>query len=338
VYQSQSIVVHLSCSNFSSEYREEPQRDVAGDEDMRCILFLPVHAHKTKQVSLYLTLIMFSCLVMILSKGGTGLVSFTMDISLAYDKQLFEPGLNGYLRTSVVCLIQRVQPPLQSYMLSGRILFIILLRSGDVHPNPGPGSCSNSRNDDHDLQSNIEQPECNDRLNQLIDVSDQLNILNWNVRGINDRLTALPAFLSSHDIQVAVLTETRRSINKHKSQRPLSQQGYTFHFSSYKDPSYSTSCISPTTCQWGVCIAIRDGLAYQTIEVISDTFAARILHGSLIVPTKGDSSITIEIIAVYALAKAQEKGPFWEELTTYVTKTLKRIGNNDNHHLCLVGD
>jgi hypothetical protein len=56
------------------------------------------------------------------------------------------------------------------------------------------------------------------------------------------------------------------------------------------------------------------------------------------VPTKGKSSITTEIFAVYAPAKAQEKDPFWEELTTYVTKTLKRIGNNDNHHLCLVGD
>jgi hypothetical protein len=215
---------------------------------------------------------------------------------------------------------------------------IIVLCSGDVHPNPGPGTSNNSHNDEHDLRSNIEQPECNDRLNQPIDVSDHLNIFNWNCRGINDKLTALPASLRFHDIQVAVLGETRKSINKHKSQRPLSQQGYTFHFSSYKDPSYSTSCISPTACEWGVCIAIRDGLAYQTIEVSSDTFAARILHGSLIVPTKGESSITIEIIAVYAPAKAQEKGPFWEELTTYVTKTLKRIGNNDNHHLCLVGD
>jgi hypothetical protein len=48
-----------------------------------------------------------------------------------------------------------------------------------------------------------------------VSICDNLRVLNWNCRGLDIKLEKLPEFLLHHDIHVAILTETRRSINKY---------------------------------------------------------------------------------------------------------------------------
>jgi hypothetical protein len=114
--------------------------------------------------------------------------------------------------------------------------------------------------------------------------------------------------------------------------------GFTFHFSSYTDPSHSTSSLNPTVCKWGVCIAIRNGLAYQPVQVKVDIFAARVLHGKLVIPTFNEQSIIVDIMGVYAPAQEDSKPAFWEQLTTYTINIMKKIQHEPNRYLVMGGD
>jgi hypothetical protein len=90
--------------------------------------------------------------------------------------------------------------------------------------------------------------------------------------------------------------------------------------------------------EWGVCIAVRDGLAYQPVKLNVILFAARVIQGSLIIPTKENESINLEIIGVYAPAKEEHKPDFWAALTTHVTNTMKRLLSDPTSQLILTGD
>jgi hypothetical protein len=168
---------------------------------------------------------------------------------------------------------------------------ILLMLCGDVHPNPGPmpqhETPESIAHDERELNkisatNNYPRPTMGE---DAVSTCDNLRVLNWNCRGLDNKLEKLPEILLHHDIHIAILTETRRSINKYKTSRPHSMRGYTFHFSSYLDSSHSASAITPRAREWGVCIAIIIGLAYQAIDVNFEIFAARVIHGSLIFPT-----------------------------------------------------
>jgi hypothetical protein len=73
---------------------------------------------------------------------------------------------------------------------------------------------------------------------------EHLHILNWNCRGIDGKLSGLPRFLQTHDIHVAILIETGRSIGTYKSPQDFQSGGYTFYFSSHVDTSHRTSFIT----------------------------------------------------------------------------------------------
>jgi exonuclease III len=194
---------------------------------------------------------------------------------------------------------------------------LLLSLAGDIHPNPGPGNTTTSYS---------------------VHVVDALRIINWKCRGIDNKLSQLPGFLKKHYIHVGVLTETRRSPASHRTQQTIHVEGYTFLFASYIDPSLSTNYLPPSARGWGVCIAIKDGLAYQRVEIDCQDFRARIVHGTLHIPANGDNIITIELIGAYAPANEAEKLNFWTPFTTYVLDCLKRTQKNQNHHLILIGD
>ena len=128
------------------------------------------------------------------------------------------------------------------------LLLCLLLRSGDIHPNPGPPGPATPV---AQSAQSAGPPACH--------TEDHLNILNWNCRGIDNKLTALPQFLDAHDIHIAILTETRRSLGTHRSSNELRTGNYTFHFSSHIDNSHTVSYVPHRAREWGVCIAVRTG-------------------------------------------------------------------------------
>jgi hypothetical protein len=155
---------------------------------------------------------------------------------------------------------------------------------------------------------------------------------------MDNKLFQLPQLLKGQGIHVSILTETRRSLARHKTQQSIHFDRYTFHFASYVDSSLSTNCLPPSTREWGVCIAIRDGIAYQKIETDCSAFQARVLHGELSIPTTTDENVTIEILGVYAPAKESDKHAFWMQFSTYLLACLQRIANNEIYQLIMVGD
>jgi exonuclease III len=189
--------------------------------------------------------------------------------------------------------------------------------AGDIHPNAGPVTTTIANSNVHAV--------------------DTLRILRWNCRGIDNKLSQLLQFLKGHGIHVSNLTETRRSLARHKTQQSIHLDGYTFHFASYVDSSLSTNCLPPSACEWGVCIAIRDGIAYQKIETDSSPFQARVLHGKLNIPTTTDEIVIIEIFGVYAPANESDKHAFWMQFSTYLLACLQRIANNENRSWLEIG-
>jgi hypothetical protein len=98
-------------------------------------------------------------------------------------------------------------------------------------------------------------------------------------------LPGRPYLESTPSTEHVPLTETPRSIGTHKSSQDFQLGGYTFYFSSHVDASHSTSFISSRDREWGVCIAVRTGLAYQSVESHLAQFDARLQHGIVRVPT-----------------------------------------------------
>jgi hypothetical protein len=219
-----------------------------------------------------------------------------------------------------------------SNYLSAYLLAILLLRGGDIHPNPGqPTPEKDPHNQPTKIQPSTDRSE-NLQKNGDLQMSDKLRILNWNCRGIDSKLHNLPQFLQEHGFHVAILTETQRTISKQKNQTTQQVQDYTFHFSSYIDPTFSSHFLPRQAKEWGVCIAIKNGLAFKPVSINIDAFQSRVLHGTLSIPTSADKLLTLEIIGAYAPAKEQEKEIFWKNLTDYARSTGTQAEQSEDCH------
>jgi hypothetical protein len=140
------------------------------------------------------------------------------------------------------------------------IIALFLSLSGNVKVNPGP------------VPFNITQhatPNANlpGIPNQGPSQSDHVNIMNWNCQGINSKLDQLPDLFKAHDVHIAVLTETQRTIGVERNKQIQTLKGYTFHFSSYVDTSHTAFFMPTRLREWGVCIAIKVGLAYGVLPL-----------------------------------------------------------------------
>jgi hypothetical protein len=167
--------------------------------------------------------------------------------------------------------------------------------------------------------------------------SQFIRILNWKVRGIDNKLSNLPAFLNKHDIHVAILTETCRTINRTDHVTTSQSDGYTFYFSSRSNTGNSSFFLDAHLREWGVCLAIKDGLAFQHI-LSPPHFNARLLEGTLTVPNSTGTTLMLHIFAVYAPANSNQKREFWDHLAEHVTSTGSRLLAEFNNHLVLDGD
>jgi exonuclease III len=111
-----------------------------------------------------------------------------------------------------------------------------------------------------------------------------------------------------------------------------------FHFSSYVDTSHTAFFMPTRLREWGVCIAIKVGLAYQSVIVDNTIFKARVLHGTLAIPTHTTDVLTMDVIAVYAPAREEMRPSFWSNLDSYVSNLAQTINASSNRHLIFVGD
>jgi hypothetical protein len=192
-------------------------------------------------------------------------------------------------------------------------LLLLLLLCGDIHPNPGPTPRA-----------------AGDPTITLI--TDHLRLLNWNVCGIDRKLQSLPEFFTLHNVHVAILTKTRRTL----SHASLSTS-YTFHFSSHIDSTAASYFLAPHLREWGVCIAIEDGLAFQP-ALVPRPFEFRLLQGALTLRGPAHSTIVLHILAIYAPANQQQKATFWLDLTNYLKTFAPPILSKPTQHLLLGGD
>jgi hypothetical protein len=169
------------------------------------------------------------------------------------------------------------------------LLFLLLL-CGDIHPNPGP----------------TPRPASNPAITLI---NDHFRLLNWNARGIDCKLKSLPEFFTLHNVHVAILTKTRRTLSHASLSTSTHLDGYTFHFSSHINFTAASYFLAPHLREWGVCIAIKDGLAFQP-ALVPRHFESRLLQGALTLRCPAHSTIVLHILAIYAPANQQQKATF----------------------------
>jgi hypothetical protein len=206
--------------------------------------------------------------------------------------------------------------PLQFAQLN--FLLFLLLLCGDIHPNPGP----------------TPRPAGDPTITLI---NDHLRLLNWNVRGIDCKLQSLPEFFPLHNVHVAILTKTRRTLSHASLSTSTHLDGYTFHFLSHIDSTAASYFLAPHLCKWGVCIAIKDALAFQPARVPRH-FESRLLQGALTLRGSAHSTIVLHILAIYAPANQQQKATFWLNLTNYLKTFAPPILSEPTQHLLLGGD
>jgi hypothetical protein len=124
------------------------------------------------------------------------------------------------------------------------LIVLLLLLDGNVEVNPGPlpYNITTQRLPDTGTPAhadlNADQgPQVAYRTTQsthhlLVPSPVSICTSSSGCRGIDGKLFGLPQFLQTHNIHVAILTETRRSIGRHKSSQDFQSGGYTFYFSS----------------------------------------------------------------------------------------------------------
>jgi hypothetical protein len=186
---------------------------------------------------------------------------------------------------------------------------LLLLTCGDVHPNPGP--CTRPDNTPQTDQSHVEESH--------IVIADCLRIMNWNIRGIDNKLSRLVTFLTKNDIHIAILIETRWTVNETTQVSTSQLEGYTFHFSSYTGQAAGFAFLNAHLREWGVCLAIIACIAFQQ-SPLPPTFAARLLQGSITFSGLSNTSLILHCFAVYAPAQYQQKAELWSNLTEHIKK------------------
>jgi exonuclease III len=81
---------------------------------------------------------------------------------------------------------------------------------------------------------------------------------------------------------------------------------------------------------WGVCLIVKNGLAFSISKIHDLTLGARLVHGTLTISTKGHAqTMKVDILGVYGPATKDfaVNLPYWEALTNYVANL------HELHHL-----
>jgi hypothetical protein len=122
---------------------------------------------------------------------------------------------------------------------------------------------------------------------------------------------------------VAIVYETRESVG-HQAQRQLQVDGHTIYKSAYLDKSHTTKYLSPDKLVWGVCVIVKNGLAFSISNIVDLALGARLIHGTLTISTSTETPMTILGIYGPATKDQQINEPYWKALQIYVEKLYEK--------------
>jgi hypothetical protein len=147
-----------------------------------------------------------------------------------------------------------------------------------------------------------------------------INLLNWNARGLGEqKVQDLLGLMNENDVQIAIESETRESAGS-QNQTQTQANGYTTYKNAYRDISHTSQYLSPKKMVWGVCLIVKNGLAFSISKIHHLTLGARLVHGTLTIPTKGHAQpMKVDFLAVYGPATKDfaVNSPYWEALSKY---------------------
>jgi hypothetical protein len=170
-------------------------------------------------------------------------------------------------------------------------LQFLLALCGDVHPNPGPCKSKKSRTNNQNINAqNSPINTSGDSALKMLGTS--INVINWNARGLGrvkeQKLQDLLGLKNENDVQIAIVSETRESAGS-QNQNQTQANGYTIYKNSYHDIFHTSRYLSPEKMVWGVCLIEKNGLAFSISKIHDLTLGARLVHGTLTIPTKGNA-------------------------------------------------
>jgi hypothetical protein len=180
----------------------------------------------------------------------------------------------------------------------------MLLRCGDIHPNHGQNTVDNS------------DAATNTAVHPRV---EKLKFLNWNARGLGKpsepKMKDLIKLMKEDGISVAIISETRESVG-HQAQRQLQVDGHTIYKSAYLDKLHITKYLSPDKLVWGVCVIVKNGLAFSISNIVDLALGARLIHGTLTISTSTETPMTIDILGIYGPATKDQQinEPYWKAL------------------------
>jgi hypothetical protein len=183
-------------------------------------------------------------------------------------------------------------------------LQFLLARCGDVHPSPGPSRDNKSRTINQNTNGITSSISANGEPTKMFGIS--INLINWNARGLGrvkeQKVQDLLGPMSENDVQIAIVSETRESVGS-QNQIQIQANGYTIYKNAYRDISHTSQYLSPEKMVWGVCLIVRNGLAFTISKIHDLTLGARLVHGTLTIPTKGHAQpMKVDILGVYGPA------------------------------------
>jgi hypothetical protein len=135
--------------------------------------------------------------------------------------------------------------------------------------------------------------------------------------------------MNENDVQIAIVSKMRESAGS-QNQTQTQANGYTIYKNAYHDISHTQQYLSPEKMVWDVYLIVKIGLAFSISKIHDLTLGARLVHGTLTIPTKGHAQLMkVDILGVYGPATKDfaVNLPYGEALTKYVGNIHKL------HHL-----
>jgi hypothetical protein len=147
-------------------------------------------------------------------------------------------------------------------------LQFLLALCGDVHPNPGP--CKSKKSKTNIKKTNAENSPISTNGESAKMFGTSINLLNWNARGLGrvkeQKVQDLLGLMNENDVQIAIVSETRESAGS-QNQTQTQANGYTIYKNAYREISHTSQYLSPEKMVWGVCLIVKNGLAFSISKI-----------------------------------------------------------------------
>jgi hypothetical protein len=207
----------------------------------------------------------------------------------------------------VVFVVRRLRKSV-SRQQSRLEVMILLLCCGDVECNPGPVKCDPSGVVVPNACSKKNDPQVPPH---AFHRKSEMNIVNWNARGIQKYglLEDLCQCMHDNGVDLAVVIETQFSL-KGQPNHITSMKEFNLYYALPDSSMLSSVATLQGKRLFGVCIIARKGLAIDIVNYGDGPCTSRMIHAKVIVATNRQSVANIDVIAVYGPAQSSQRGMF----------------------------